>query len=57
MRWCIETDEGKVLEVSKLFNCHGEDTFELDEATAILIHFTDGSYGAHAVVAQVHPVQ
>lgn len=57
MRWCIETDCGKVLEVTKLFNANGEDTFELDEATAILIQFTDGSYGTHAVVAQVHPVQ
>lgn len=57
MRWCIETDSGQVLEVTKLFNARGEDTEELDLAEAILIHFTDGSYGAHAVVAQVHPVQ
>lgn len=57
MRWCIETKEGRVLEVAKLFNLRGEDTIELDEATAILIHFTDGSYGAHPVVAQVHSVQ
>lgn len=57
MRWCIETDCGQVLEVTKLFNNYGEDTLELDEATAILIRFTDGSFGAHAVVAQVYPVQ
>lgn len=57
MRWCIETNSGQVLEVTKLFNARGEDTEELDLAEAILIHFTDGSYGAHAVVAQVHPVQ
>lgn len=57
MRWCIETDSGQVLEVTKLFNNRGDDTLDLAEATAILIHFTDGSYGAHAVAAPVHSVQ
>ena len=47
MRFCVETEDGEVLEVTTLFDAQGKETDDLDETVSCVVKFGETSWGAY----------
>lgn len=57
MKWCIETNDGEIYEVTNLYDARGNDTEELDFAEAIVIKFSEDNWQSTRILAPIHRIQ
>lgn len=57
MRWCIENDDGKVYEVTNLFDCYGQEIFENAEQACACVIAVDDQFIATEIQGPIHRVQ
>ena len=58
MKWCIETSQGHILEVTDLFDAEGEPTTDLSVAEACVLLNLEGDFmSADVPFGAVHRIQ